>query len=183
MTVLILHGIMGRAGENWGQWLHDECIKLGHKVIMPDLPKSDHPERREWLKIITNLLTPIDDEIVVVGHSLAVTSILDYCETSGKQIRAVVSVSGFYEPYGMELNDYFLKAKEIDIKKTKQSISSLFAIYGDDDPYVPQSTLRKTADDLGVEPVVVKNGGHLNKAAGFTTLPQVLDFISSLKPN
>ncbi|OGK19149.1 hypothetical protein A3G67_02655 [Candidatus Roizmanbacteria bacterium RIFCSPLOWO2_12_FULL_40_12] len=180
MTVLILHGIMGKAGENWGQWLHDECIKLGCNVLMPNLPNSDHPDRKEWFKVISELLEDVKDDIVLVGHSLAVTSLLDYCESSDKKIRALVSVSGFYEPYGMELNEYFLKEKNADLNKVKKIVRSFYAIYGDDDPYVPQEVLKKTANDLGVEPVVVKNGGHINKSAGFTELPQVLDFISKL---
>lgn len=180
MTVLILHGIMGKAGENWMQWFHDELVKRGHKVLMPELPDSDHPNREDWLKTIQSVLQNVDDKIVFVGHSLGVTSALDYCSVTSRKIHALVSVSGFFEPYGMELNNYFLQARTINVNKVRQNIEHSYVIYGDNDPYVPQVELKKVAGLLKVKPVIVKNGGHLNSAAGYTQLPQVLKFIETL---
>lgn len=178
MTTLILHGIMGEAGQNWMQWLHDKLIQQGHQVIMPQLPETDRPNRTEWLLTIQELLKDVNDDIIIVGHSLGVTTALDYCEITDKTIKALISVSGFARAYGMELNDYFLAEKTIDIEKVKQHVRRFYVIYGDNDPYVPQDILHELATDLDVEPVVVHNGGHLNSAAGYDTLPEVLKFIT-----
>lgn len=180
MTTLILHGIMGQAGENWMQWLHDELIKQGHNVIMPQLPESDKPDRTEWLHNIQKLLAPVKDEVIIVGHSLGVTSALDYCESTDKIINSLVSVSGFARAYGMELNNYFLAERTLDIEKVKQHVRSFYVIYGDNDPYVPQDVLHELATDLDVEPVVVYNGGHLNSAAGYDELPEILEYILTI---
>ena len=114
MNVLILHGIMGHAGENWGQWLHDD--------------------------------------LMIVAHSLGVTSALDYIEDHN--IKGLISVSGMARDYGMELNSYFLKEKDIDfdivLRRTKRNM----VIYGDNDPYVTQDALKEVADELGVETVL-----------------------------
>ena len=78
MTVLIIHGIGGHAGIHWQKWLHDELIKSGFNVLMPNLPNSDHPDRKEWLKIIKVKVKGIDpQELIIVGHSLGVTTALD----------------------------------------------------------------------------------------------------------
>jgi len=52
MTVLIIHGIEGHAGIHWQKWLHDNLIEKGFKVIMPNLPSSNHPIRFLWLQAI-----------------------------------------------------------------------------------------------------------------------------------
>jgi predicted alpha/beta hydrolase family esterase len=50
----------------------------------------------------------------------------------------------------------------------------------DNDQYVPLQKGSELADNLGVELMVVKNGGHLNADSGFTEFPQLLDDIRSL---
>lgn len=182
MTILILHGIQSSAGKHWMQWLHDELEKVGHTVLMPSLPSADHPDRGEWLGEIRNLLDTIDPEedVCIVGHSLGVTSALDYCETTHREIKALVSVSGFAKAFGAELNEYFLMEKTIDMNKVKEHCENFFVMFGDDDPYVPQEVLQQLAQDLNVTPIVVPHGGHLNTATGFLTLPEVLEYLTSL---
>ena len=53
-------------------------------------------------------------------------------------------------------------------------------MYGDDDPYVPQANLRKLATDIGVKPIIVAKGGHLNSEAGYNTFPLLLETITKL---
>lgn len=178
MNILILHGIMGSAGENWGQWLHDSLIKEGHMVKMPSLPEADHPDRKTWLSVIESELDDFSNP-VIVGHSLGVTSALDYLEV--RSAKALLSVSGFAEAYGMELNEYFLQEKHIDFDRVTSHLEHSFVFYGDNDPYVTQDALRYVADKLGVEPVVFKDGGHLNAAAGFNEFPALLTAIESLR--
>jgi len=181
MTILILHGIMGKAGENWMQWLNNELIKLNLNVIMPDLPNSNQPNRKKWFNTIKNLLQKITDDIIIVGHSLGVTSALDYCEKTTKQIRAVVSVAGFADAYGLKFNNYFLRERQIDMNKVKKHVQSFYVLYGDNDPYIPQKILKKLADDLGTKPVIIKDGGHINKEIGYVKLPEILEYIKTLK--
>src|SRR3989338_9693197 len=109
MRVLIIHGIGGHAGIHWQKWLHDELIKSGFNVLMPNLPNSDHPDRKEWLKIIKVKVKGIDpQELIIVGHSLGVTTALDLLGGIDRKIIGLISVSGFAEDYGAEMNSYFL---------------------------------------------------------------------------
>jgi len=179
MTIVILHGIEGHAGIHWQQWLNDELIKAGHKVIMPNLPQSQHPDRHTWLHFIKNIIDNLsqDEEIILVGHSLGVITALDFIETSKRKISKLISVSGFAKPTDNPLNDYFMKEKTTKFKKVLKNLKSAVVIYGTKDPYVPQKILSHLAKKLKVEPIIIKDGGHLNTESGFTRFPQILSAI------
>jgi predicted alpha/beta hydrolase family esterase len=177
-TVLIIHGIGGHAGIHWQQWLGNELAAQGYKVLMPDLPKPDHPDRKTWLEEVKKTLDGVDlNELILVGHSLGVTTALDFIEQASSQVDRLLSVAGFAKDYGADLNSYFLKEKPIDFKRVKDRLRWAVVVYGDDDPYVPQDALKYIADQLNVTPIIVPNGGHLNTEVGFTKFPQLIDII------
>lgn len=181
MTILILHGIQGKAGDHWEQWLHDQLVAQGYPVIMPTLPESQHPERFAWLRAAKQYIQDVDPEsLIIVGHSLGVATALDVIETNEKKVRALISVSGFSYDYGSDLNNYFMDKKIIDFVEVKNHLEQSFVLYGDNDPYVPQNVLHDLAEELEVTPTVLPKGGHLNTAAGYTTFPQVLKIIESI---
>ena len=176
--VLILHGIDGHAGIHWQQWLYDELVEKGHKVIMPNLPNTNKPDRKTWLKKVKKSIRDTKlSQLIIIGHSLGVPTALDLIETFDSPIRALVSVSGFADDYGAELNSYFLKEKKIDFKRVKKNCQKFFVLYGDDDPYVPQKNLHSLANKLGVKPIIIHKGGHLNTDSGFTKFPLLLEIL------
>ena len=179
MDVLILHGIGAAPGAHWQSWLGARLSELGHRVLMPTLERADHPDRAQWLATLHGELgNVVTRNLVIVGHSLGVTTALDYIEQLDESVGCLVSVSGFGRDYGSDLNSYFLKSNTIDFARVRRHLSGAHVVYGDDDPFVPQSALRQLALDLGVEPVVVQQGGHLNTDAGFTTFPLLLEIIN-----
>ena len=175
MNVLILHGIMGKAGENWGQWLHDQLVNKSYNVVMPNLSNPDHPSRKKWLSEISAKMKDLGSDTIIVAHSLGVTSALDFLEVATMPVKGLISVSGFADDYGMELNSYFLGEKTIDFNKVNKNIGNATVLFGDNDPYVPQSSLYLLASGLRVNPIVIHDGGHLNAAVGFNTFPQLLE--------
>ena len=181
MTILILHGIGGHAGIHWQQWLFDQLTKKGNQVIMPDLPNPDRPNREEWLQVARDSVRKVDlKDLVIVGHSLGVVTALDLIEQANQKLKALISVSGFAKDYGAKLNSYFLKEKKINFNKVNRNFDRAFVIYGDNDPYVPQKTLKSLADELGVKPIIFANGGHLNADTGYTTFPRLLKIIKNI---
>jgi predicted alpha/beta hydrolase family esterase len=177
-AALIIHGIEGHAGIHWQGWLHDELVKRGYEVLMPNLPHSDHPERVEWLKTIKKEVKDVDfSDLIIVGHSLGVPTALDLIESEKKKVEALISVSGFSKDYGAKLNSYFLRERDIDFKAVNKLIGKAFVLYGDDDPYVPQEILKDLADNLRVEPIVIKAGGHLNTNSGYEKFSLLLELV------
>jgi uncharacterized protein len=182
MTVLIIHGIGGHAGIHWQQWLHDKLIENGYSVIMPNLPNPDKPSRKKWLRTIKDQTKGVNlQELIVVGHSLGVTTALDFLEEVEGKARGLISVSGFAEDYGANLNGYFLREKHIDFSKVSEHVANSSVIFGDNDPYVTREALLLVANELKVAPKIIQNGGHLNTDTGFTTFPYLLEIIKKLK--
>jgi len=181
-TVLIHHGIMGKAGENWSQWLSDELVKRNLDVIMPSLSNPDRPDRQTWLNEIRELVKDVKNQnLIIVAHSLGVPSALDYIETLDSPIAGFISVSGFAYAYGFELNDYFMKEKDINFESIRRLAGRTSVYFGDDDPYVTQEALLHLAEELKVDPNIIHEGGHLNSAAGFDTFPEILEDILKTK--
>lgn len=138
MSVLILHGIMGKAGENWGQWLHDQLIERSYNVVMPNLSDPDHPDRKKWLDEITAHMEGLGSDTIIVAHSLGVTSALDFLEEATNPVKGIISVSGFADDYGLELNSYFLGEKTIDFNKVNKNIDNAIELIA----YLPPSANR-----------------------------------------
>lgn len=182
MTILIIHGIGGHAGIHWQQWLHDTLVTQGHQVVMPELPHAERPERQTWLTEITKAVGDTNlSELVIVGHSLGVTTALDFIEHVPHSIKALVSISGFATDYGAAFNSYFLQAKTIDFKTVRANITESHVLYSDNDPYVTQAALQEVATELGVEPIVIHDGGHFNTESGFSEFPQLLAIVEAVK--
>jgi len=178
-TALIVHGIGGHAGIHWQQWLHDELLKRDYIVVMPDLPEPDHPDRKTWLAEIQKTLDGVNlRQLTIIGHSLGVTTALDFISQADSQINRLLSVAGFAEDYGAELNSYFLRERSIDFEKVRTNLRWAAVVYGDNDPYVPQSALQHVAESLAVKPVIIPGGGHLNTEAGFSQFPALIEMLT-----
>ncbi len=181
MKIVIFHAIQSYPGDHWQRWLHDELKEEGLEVVMPALSNPDHPDRSQWLADATEAIGAVNAaELILVGHSLGVTTALDYLEQTDQSVRGLVSVAGFYQDYGSELNNYFLAEKPVDMQSVRHHVTNAFVFYGDNDPYVPQEVLRSMADGLLVDPVVIPDGGHLNTESGYTSFPQLFETIMSL---
>ena len=177
-NVLILHGIGGYAGIHWQKWLKEELEKKGYNILMPTLPNSDRPDRKKWKSIVKQIIAQVElKNLSIVGHSLSIPTALDVIEELNKTIKALFCVSGFCSDYGVELNSYFLKEKNIDFNKVRKNVKKSIVFYADNDPYVPQEKLYELSNNLLTEPIIIHNGGHLNTDAGFTTFPQLLEEI------
>ncbi len=182
MHVIILHGIQSHAGDHWERWLAHELEERKHTVHMPELPNPAHPDRFEWLGNVKDFLEGVPSgNLLMIGHSLGVVTALDFIEQSEKKVLGLISVSGFAEDYGSELNGYFMRQKELDFTAVNDQLSKAFVLYGDDDPYVPQEILGKLATFLDVTPEIIVKGGHLNTQAGYTEFPLLLDLVKKFE--
>jgi len=182
MHVIILHGIQSHAGDHWSRWLAHALEERHHSVLMPELPNPIHPDRFEWLAYVKSILDKIPQKnLLMIGHSLGVVTAMDFIEQSDKKIHGLISVSGFADDYGADLNGYFMRQKELDFSAINDNLVKSFVVYGDDDPYVPQDTLERLATYLNVTPEIIIKGGHLNTAAGYTEFPLLIELVKKFE--
>ena len=114
MNFFIIHGIYGHPEENWFPWLKKELEKEGHEVTVPKFPTPIGQTLESWIKIIKKYEDKINDDTIMIGHSLGAAFILNYLEQADREIRTAVLVSGYHEnlenPY-KKLNKTFVDKK------------------------------------------------------------------------
>ncbi len=180
MNFLIIHGIYGHPEENWFSWLKAELEKEGFEVIIPKFPTPIGQSLESWLRVIEKYDDKINEETVMIGHSLGAAFILNYLEMVDKKIKAAFFVAGYHKLLGDEfyqLNKDFVY-KEFDWEKIRNNCSKFFVIASDNDPYIPLDTNREMAGMLNADLEVIHDGGHLNKKSGFGKFPFLLKYIS-----
>lgn len=185
MNFIIIHGIYGHPKENWFPWLSRELEKKGFKVIVPKFPTPFDQTLESWLRVLSKYEDNINEETVLIGHSLGAAFILDYLQQTSKKIKAAFLVAGYHKLINnefYELNKTFV-GKEFGWKNIKSSCGKFFVFASDNDPYLPLDINRELAKNLDAKLKIIHNGGHLNKKAGYEKFPELLDTITNLIKN
>ena len=171
----MIHGFEGSPNGGWRPWLMSELDKQGVYACSLAMPTPNTPIADEWVKEISrHVESNKRDHVYLVGHSLGVPAILRYLENAkGNQVRGVVLVSGPIFKTSKKKVASFLNTP-FDFKRIKSKAGEVAVIHGDTDRSVPIEQGQALARELGVKLTTVKNGGHLNGAAGWNTLPHAL---------
>lgn len=177
-NAFIVHGSFGHPEENWIPWLKTELENAGYQVTVPVFPVGDRQNYENWMQVIYPYLSEMNSETVLTGHSIGPAFILGILEQLERPIHKAVLVSGFLGLLGNETFDAVNKTisvREFDWEKIKNNAMNFVMLHGSDDPYVPTAKAVELGGYLGVTPIMIENGGHLNEAAGFTEFPKLLE--------
>lgn len=176
MKAFIIHGSFGHPGENWFLWLKKELEEVDFEVFIPKFPTPEGQNLNNWLEVFREYEDKLDDNTIMIGHSLGPAFILNILERTDKQLLACFFVSGFLGLLGGdfdEINKTFCD-KEFDWEKIKHNCKKFFVFHSDNDPYVPLKKAKELAEKLNGELDVIKDGGHFNEAAGYREFPLLL---------
>jgi len=182
MKAFIIHGVDGSPEENWFPWLKKELEKLGIKTTVPHFPNSDKPELKEWQDFFKKYENDIDEETVLISHSLGSAFVLNYLENSNKKIKAAFLVASVFEIMDNEYDHLMLSftEKEKDWEKIKNNCEKFFIFNSDDDPYIKLEKGKKLAKLLDSDLILVKDAKHFNSAAGYTEFELLKEKIKEL---
>lgn len=182
-TVVIVHGSFGDTQENWIPYLRDNLSTSGFNVITPQFPVGNAQNLQSWTEHFENTVGDLNENMILVGHSIAPAFFLSLLNKSSSKARAIFLVSGFLHDLGVEefdsVNHTFTHAN-FDWEKIKSNFIYGHAFHGIDDPYVPLWMGEEVATNLGIELTPIENGGHLNIAAGFKEFPELLNKIKEM---
>lgn len=181
-NVFIIHGAYGSPNENWIPWLKKELKQLGKEVIVPTFPTPRGQVLERWLEVFGNFEDKVGEETILIGHSIGATFLLSVLEKLQSPIHTSFLVSGFIGPLNNPKFDKINKTfaeKEFNWPKIRSNCQKFHIIHGDNDPYVLMGKAEELAKNLGVEVEVIKNGGHLNKSAGYTKFEYLIRLIKS----
>ena len=179
MNFLIIHGVYANPDANWFPWLKKELESRGYEVIVPKFPTPLDQSLESWTRVIENYENKINEETVLIGHSLGASFVLNYLEKTNKKIKAAYLVAGFHKLLGGqydELNKSFLD-KEFNWEKIKSSCGKFFVFASDNDEYVPFEITQDLVQKLNAEFNIVPGGGHLSKNSGYEDFFMLLECI------
>ncbi len=179
-NVIIIHGTGGNSNENWFPWLKAELEKQGCRVFVPNFPTPTNQSLENWLEVFKDYEQYLDENSIVVGHSLGPAFLLTIIENLQRPIKAAFLVAGFLKklnkPEFVESNKTFVE-KVFDWAKIKGNCKKFYVINSDNDPHVPLEKGKEFAEKLATELIIVKNAGHFNEEAGFTKFDFLLEKI------
>ena len=67
---------------NFFPWLHNELRNKGFEVIAPTLSNPEEPDPEAWTKTLLEEVGPLNDETIIVGHSLGAAESLIFLEAA-----------------------------------------------------------------------------------------------------
>lgn len=182
-NVFIIHGTGGNPESHWFPWLKAELEKLGCKVFAPIFPVFENQSLTTWRDVFKKYEQYIDENTILVGHSLGAAFLLSIIENAPHSIKHAFFISAFL---GLINNPKFdvpnrtFTTRAFDWVKIKNNCKAFTVINSDNDPYVPLERGKEFAKNIDAELVVLKNAGHINKTSGYTEFPLLLQKIKEL---
>lgn len=181
-TIFIFHGIQGHPAENWFPWLKTQLEKKGYHVIVPAFPHPDKPLLDEWMKHMKQYEKDIDEHTIFIGHSLGAGFALRWMERMSQHIQAAFFIAPAWcimgNPFDPLMTTFTIGS--YNWAAIKQHCSNIHIIQSDNDPYVASSLAEELGKYLNVKPMIIRNAGHFNEKAGYTTFPLLLEKVMAL---
>lgn len=181
-NIFIFHGTGGHPLENWFPWLKEELEHEGQKVYVPQFPHpKDHP-LLDWLEVLKPYEKLIDEDSLLIGHSLGGLFLLRVLEKLSSPVRAAFFAAA---PVGVKPIRYYdsdYKFSGFDFKwdQIKPKAQDFKVYHSDNDPYVSLANGEELAKQLGVELTFIPKAGHLNAESGYTKFDLLLKDINKI---
>lgn len=178
----ILHGSFGSNIENWFPWLKEKIDNKERLCTIPQFPINELQTYDNWKQLLDYYknLGMINKDTVVFAHSIGCIFIIKYLLEQKIKVEKLILVSGFNNYYLLEEFDkvnqsFFIEEKEEN--NIKEYVNKIITIYSENDPYISLEELARFTKAIGGESVIIKDGGHFNKTAGYTEFEQLLKYV------
>ncbi len=138
--------------------------KLGedYEVILPVMPNKTNARYEEWKIWFEKFFPFLNDEVVLVGHSLGASFIAKYLSKNKfpKKLAGVFLVSGAFDK---DVDGYPLLSFSLPEKLDLQT-TNVYLYHSKDDPVVPFSAMNSFMKVLPAAHVrILEDRGHLNQ--------------------
>lgn len=185
--VFIIHMWDSKPSDGWYPWLKNELEIRGYQVQVPTMPEPAEPKIEAWVSHLIKAAGDVDENTFFIGHSVGCQTILRYIEAlpTGKKIGGAVFVAGWLKLANLETKEEKEIARPwletpIDFDKIKQRAGKFFAIFSDNDQWVPLNNNNLFAQKLGAGIIIEHNKGHFSEDDGATELPSALNSVLEL---
>lgn len=184
--VIIVHQWGGSPESDFYPWLKSKLEKKGFNVLVPVMPNPVAPDIESWVKTLTETVGNLDENTILVGHSVGCQTILRYLARTQGKASGIILVAPWLVLSEIVMND------EDQMKIAKQWLTNLpdntkivaraekmFALFSDNDPYVPIEN-SKLLKEYGFTSEIIENRFHFDAESGITEVPEVLEKISEI---
>ena len=173
-TAFIFHGTVGHPEENWFPWMKEKLESAGYSVIVPQFPTPAGESLDAWFQVFEVYKDRVDENTIVIGHSLGGLFLLHVLARLPHPIRAacfvgtplaVNRVQGYSIDPGFDFDNHW--------EDVKNKAEHFVVFQSDNDPYVPLDNGTELATHLAVELSSVPGAGHFNEAAGYLSFEEL----------
>jgi leucyl-tRNA synthetase len=182
---LIIHGFESSGEGNWFPNIKQKLEEQGFEVFNPTMPESNHPDLQSWLKALHPYLNKLNENSIVIGHSLGSKAAVHLLGETDKKIAKLFLVASAignprrdWKEVEKQMPESNVEALQkfwqepINWKSVNESVKKSFVILSKDDPVIDPDHY-KIADlkDKTVE----KWDGF--KHFGKKDIPELFDYI------
>lgn len=181
--VFIIHGFQASPQSHWFPWLKQQLETIRVDCHVLNLTDSTHPDYTKWKQDLSHQLQALDHDTIVIAHSLACITALDYLSSALQQqkIKAFIGVSGFQEKLKSlpELNQ-FIDQIHLNDSIIRLNIQQRYVIFSNNDVYVPAPLTICLGQRINAQMMEIKGAGHFLEADHYREFPQLWDLIQSI---
>ncbi|MCK5040188.1 MAG: leucine--tRNA ligase [Candidatus Aenigmarchaeota archaeon] len=180
---IIVHGFEGHAESNFYPCAKKKLEEIGYDVVLEDMPDSYHPEMEKWTGVLNKYKNRIDEDTIIIGHSLGGSVAPYFVSKLDKKIKALYLVAPTSEL--MNFNKLRKEGEESDIDslekvakhniswgKVKKNSDKIFVFLSDNDDCIPIKS-KGYFENKGAVCEVLHNKGHFNNLE----LPELIEEI------
>jgi leucyl-tRNA synthetase len=195
IKVLVIHGVTGNNNENWFPWLKKQVENSGSEFICPNLPNSNTPTLTEWINHLKKYVNDLDENSIIIGHSLGATAALHLIKNLSKKINKLVLVAPTSKEMGIENfrkkyqnKNYFSKEtidsidnfikEKIDWEKIKDNVNESVIYFSKNDPYIDIESKKYFEKNISAKFLIYENKGHFNESYGIKEFPELLNVLN-----
>lgn len=165
------------------EWKDSLSVELGddYDVLLPRMPNGTNVRYKEWKIWFDNITKVLNDEIVLIGHSLGGIFLTKYLSENifpKKIIVTILVAAPFDDAEGADskesLVDFILPSS---LAKFAAQCDKIYLLHSENDPVVPFAQLEKYKNALlNAKAVIFKDREHFNQE----TFPEIIDIIKSV---
>lgn len=176
MRIILIPGYKATPQSGFFPWLRDELRRCGHDVEVANLPDPENPDRDAWTQALLDQVGSVDDQTVILGHSLGGATALRFLEAVEARTtpHALFLVSTPWMINDERFRGFFMT--ELDYEILMWKASKTIVVHAKDDPVIPFAHAEKYAAVLHARLMPLETGGHLQG----TEYPELLKIIEDV---
>lgn len=178
LRFVFIHGNGSSGWESpWSVWLKHKLDAAGYETVFQSMPDQELARGSIWLPYMQDELN-IGVGDVIIGFSSGAVAAMRYAETH--TILGSILISPCYTDLGEateKASGYY--DAPWDWKAIKSHQKKIALVFGDDDPFIPQSEFAYIAVHIGPEKLKLPGAKHFRERQD---MPELLRYIERAYP-